>query len=169
MNIIKIDYQSIKNTDLFFSWADLKFGIERKYIDIYDAVKLAEHYYSEGREDDLTEKIAQVLRDEYDEIMTLFSSISFKSQHELEISNRKWLYCTLFLLLSQKESVENVFEIIEIIYSDFDYPEAISGLVRYMPTDKTYKTIEEYNEEIMKKWEVYLVTEKGLLNEESID
>jgi hypothetical protein len=75
--------------------------------------------------------------------------------------------CYMFSLFNQKNNTENLYEIVENIYSNFDYPVEISGLIGYMPTDRTYKTKEEYTEEIMRKWESYLSTEKEILNKES--
>ena len=63
-----------------------------------------------------------------------------------------WLYLLLLWVFENKNSLSDPLGVVEKIYADFEYPEIISGFVRYMPT-KSELPSSEY---LYGKWEEYL-------------
>ena len=48
----------------------------------------------------------------------------------------KWLYILLAWLYENKDMFEDPLAIVEEIYVEFDYPEEIAHLIRYMPIEE---------------------------------
>jgi hypothetical protein len=48
----------------------------------------------------------------------------------------KWLYIALAWVYEQRDALRDPLELVELIYADFGYPEEISRLVGYMPSDE---------------------------------
>jgi hypothetical protein len=46
---------------------------------------------------------------------------------------RLWVFLALSWLLEHREDYSDPLQVIEMLYTDFDYPDEIQGLVRFMP------------------------------------
>jgi hypothetical protein len=47
--------------------------------------------------------------------------------------NKVWLYLALAQLYERRDTVSGFFQVIEMIWSDHDYPEEMSGFIYYIP------------------------------------
>jgi hypothetical protein len=119
------------------TWNDICFAYARNLIDIYSAVDFAvsriatEQSYSELELD-----LASITENnQNDEIDRLLSGIC-NQMNSKKAESEKWIFLTLFWLYLNRHKFEDPFKIIEEIYADFDYPESIRHLVKYMPNDE---------------------------------
>lgn len=79
------------------------------------------------------------------------------SSEPLESRARLWLFLALDWLYNNRDKFEDPWEVIEMIYADFDYPSEIDVLVRWMPhvgpEPPGMVTME-------KRWQHYLLTSR---------
>lgn len=69
----------------------------------------------------------------------------------------KWMYLILDWIYNNKNNFPNSLDVVEYIYSDFDYPRQISSFVKYMPSDEPDLGSLELNESrLYRKWNEYL-------------
>ncbi|MVP02568.1 DUF2247 family protein [Paenibacillus lutrae] len=74
----------------------------------------------------------------------------------------KFLYLLLNWVYTHKESYSDPFDVVEVIYGDFDYPEEIAGFVRYMPTaEPVYQSLQLNRERMYRNWEQYLKEQRA--------
>jgi len=71
----------------------------------------------------------------------------------------KLLYLVLAWLHEHIENYPDPLGVIEEVYADFDYPEQISGFVRYMPLEEPdLGSVEKNNARLYEKWKLYLMS-----------
>lgn len=139
-------YQRIKS----WSWQELLWGLENKFIDRKELVNYIVDSFSEK----LTE-IPPVLRiitaydyeDIYPEVSELCSSEVYESEIEIKA---KWKYVLLQELYDNRDSYENVFVKVDEIYANFGYPEDKVEFIGYMPSNSG-KGIEQSWQEFLNK------------------
>ncbi len=78
------------------------------------------------------EELALLLSDDVDRVDELVRNLEI-SDEPTERRARLWLYLALAWLLDHRSDYDDVLEVIEMLYADFDYPEEIRSLVRFMP------------------------------------
>lgn len=44
-----------------------------------------------------------------------------------------WIYLTLLWVYRNQDSCGDVFQVAELLYADFDYPECMASIIRYKP------------------------------------
>lgn len=154
---ILIPYSYVISNALL-SWSDIKFGIDNKFLATNDAII---HAVNEVLETEVPstdiESLAFLFSGEgVEPFLTNLSNLDCSSESEIR---EKWLYVTLKWIYEHKDTIyKKPLDLIEIIYSDFDYPYSIAQLVKYMPYDHSGGYGEE---KIYKAWADYL-KQKGL-------
>lgn len=78
------------------------------------------------------EDLALLLSDDLDQVEEMVGTLEF-SDVPAEIRARFWLFLALAWLLDHRSDYEDPFGVIEQLYADFDYPEEIRSLVRFVP------------------------------------
>jgi len=137
-------------------WQEIKYGYDKKFLSREDII-----YYAVLILDLSIEKFEIVLElsiaSPEDDIDSLLSKLvnSDKSE-DMDYIRKKWLFVIMCYLYYNKEKIKNIYETIEDIYSDFDYPEEIKGLIRYMPCDD-YSNM-SFNE----RWVNYIKTQEKI-------
>ncbi|GKX30779.1 hypothetical protein SH1V18_32590 [Vallitalea longa] len=143
------------------TWYDIKYAIERNLISPVVAIERAIAELSE--KDECSQEIIDLacLRPEEPIKQHLDKVINFNISYDDDIVIDKWLYLILDWLFYNKDEFEDPLGLVEQIYADFDYPQQISGFVRYMPSDEPDCGSLELNEKRMyDKWEKYLTKQK---------
>lgn len=135
---IKITVErAVELTDL--NWNDIIFGMQYDYFDIKSAVDFALLLIKNGAKDKYVYEISflnpsSVRKEEFiEQYQRLFSKINHN--YTTQESKDKILFLLLAFLFEQRNSFENPFHIIEIIYDDFGFPQSISCLIPYMQPD----------------------------------
>ncbi len=135
MNSLQIDRQFLSNLkDL--KWQDICFAVKHNLIHplgaVDFAVKLIElnSTYSEAE----LELASKIESDSIEDILQTLDKICKLHQPTPETSDRL-LFLALFWLYLNQDKFKDPLAIVENIYADFDYPESIKHLVRYMPNE----------------------------------
>jgi hypothetical protein len=69
----------------------------------------------------------------------LLHSLANKDLSPATDTTKPWIFLLLSFLFEHQENYDDPLEIVEELYADFNYPEEISSLVRYMPPPKESK------------------------------
>jgi len=157
---IKISYSDIQK-HIPLSWQEIKFAVDNNIIEKSSFVKHAVYILEEGIPGfDIVLELS--ILDMYDDVTPYVSKLIQLEERECEeCIKSKWLYLILWHLYKNRNEYSNPLEIVEDIYCEFDYPQSITGFVRYMPSDEPDLGSYEKNEARMyKKWASYLEDEK---------
>ena len=77
---------------------------------------------------------------------------------------KPWIFLLLSFLFEHQENYEDPLEIVEELYADFDYPEEISPLVRYMPPPEG---VEGSEDRLFENWKIALSAYKAFFDQEN--
>jgi hypothetical protein len=131
--------------------ADIARGFRKGWIDRDGVVSLCLALLQAGTRDPVVEELACLLMDErtrVDEI--LVGEVAERSQGG---SDRLWLYLTLAWVYENRDRIDSLLDVVELIYSDFDYPEEMEDFVPYMPAPAG---AEASKEGLVARWKAYL-------------
>ncbi len=110
--------------------AELAYGLDHGWIGAGDVVAIAEVELADGiATTPVVEELALLLRDEYVRVPDILAGVDVGQ----EDAWRLWLFLALAWLRENRDRFQDPYEVIELIYADFGYPEEIVGLVRFMP------------------------------------
>ncbi|MCL2313001.1 MAG: DUF2247 family protein [Firmicutes bacterium] len=148
------------------NWNDILFAIENNYFHYSVAVDYAATLISENSKDDdpifklscffPSEIVKQEILDQF--VVELAQGVSKKNKDE---TKNKVMYITLSWLFENKCFFQDIIGVVEMIYCDFDHPEIISNLIRYMPDETNYSQIfNTYEEKFLYNWQKYLQDQK---------
>lgn len=174
-NIIKCNLELLKSFGISYNWLTIYVGIVLDLIDYTVVSRYA------------TEELSNSTNVEISEIIELACCNSQKNKVEITNSlekiigekpnnfdnnflneKNKWLYCVLKnLSLNINDSLELLKEI-EIIYSDFNYPEEMECFIIYMPCKDSYNpeehTFEENINRLINIFNNYLIQKYKTIN-----
>lgn len=120
----------------FWTWQEIRFAYKNKIAVIEDIVNYAKYLLSENTSNfDIVLKLA--LSDNESSLQFLDVLCDNEKNIDEDYIKKKWLYALLSYLYKNKEKYTSVLDIVELIYSDFDYPNEMSGFIRYMPKKYT--------------------------------
>jgi len=133
--------------------AEIACGVTQGWLSPGDAVAIAVEKLDRGCL--LTppeERLALLLADDLDEVPALVSELVV-GYEPTELRERLWLFLALDWLADHRGDFEDPYEVIEMLYADFDYTDEIAGLVRWMPMAEGGSTgLAAINE----RWQSYL-------------
>jgi uncharacterized protein DUF2247 len=78
------------------------------------------------------EELALLLSDDLDRVDDLVADLAVGYEAEEERA-RVWLLLALAWTLEQRGSADEVLDVVELLYADFDHPDELAPFVRYMP------------------------------------
>ncbi|WP_250655932.1 DUF2247 family protein [Alkalimarinus coralli] len=143
------------------SWREILLAVQRQFVSREFAIQAA--------------MVELELLDEYpDQLLDLASLdktndihpyidelASMEQELDEEACSRKWLFLILAWVYEHRESYSDPLGVVEQVYADFDYPEAIEGFVRYMPSEEPDLGSTEKNvARLFEKWGAFLEIEK---------
>lgn len=100
------------------------------------------------------EQLALLLSDDLASVPELVEELALSATEENDPA-AVWLFLALAWLYEHRSDYPEPLEVIEQLYADFDYPEEITGLVRFMPAPPGaatgYRAIEQRWEEFLKR------------------
>lgn len=135
----KIDFDRICNVISSWTWAELVFGIEKSIIAIKDVISYAKTILSDELEQ--FNLVLELSISEEDEGKTILDELlKTEEEQDIYLINNKWMFAIIYdAYINDKCSI---FDVTEDVYAEFDYPEIISNLVRYMPCED-HRSMEE--------------------------
>ncbi|WP_132085140.1 DUF2247 family protein [Harryflintia acetispora] len=154
---ILVPYKYVAS-NILLTWPDIKFGIDNKYLCSDDAITHAVEEMEKKHEYNADlEELAMLFKGE--EIEPYLSRLASSTSQDANETEKRWLYLLLKWIYDNKFRLYTApLEMIEIVYADFDYPEAISNLIRYMPSDGA-----NIGENVLfENWKLYLNTNRKL-------
>lgn len=148
----KTDFSRICNNIPIWEWYELSVGIEKSLISLEDVILYATLILSEDlAQFDLVLELSIATEEEAREI--LHELIEVIGKNDIQQAYNKWIFAIIYdAILNSKD---NIYDIIEDIYVEFDYPEIISNLIRYMPCDDNRSLEEKLTEYVSANKEIW--------------
>ncbi|MEO1515710.1 MAG: DUF2247 family protein [Bacteroidota bacterium] len=124
----------MKKENLKITWGVLLFGLEKDWLTLIEAVKIANEYSNEltPGEDLLVE--LNVHEDDKNAIVNLLRE---KGLPEREQAIKYWQYNELIAIKQSDKPIEQKLKDIEVQWSRFDYPEDWRAFIYYLPNDES--------------------------------
>jgi len=114
------------------SWSDILWGLNNNYLTPGTIVKLAIDKSNTSKVYNGT--LIELCGVTKNEIFMVHELVDVLAKRELahlgDGSKSKWLVLVLNWLFINRDAIENVFEEVELVYSDFDYPPELSSFIR---------------------------------------
>lgn len=150
LNLYDLSFSEIYKVIPNWKWCELKQGYELSIISKNDILLYAGWILEEGIEnfdliidliiyENLEEILPQLVDSELEEILPQLVDSEYEDY--LDIINSKWLFAIIYTAFLNCE--DKIFDIIEDLYVEFDYPEEISSLIAYMPMTNNKSMKEE--------------------------
>ena len=134
-----------------FNWEELKYGPNKHYMDECGVSQ----YASETLTLDSCDKQVELSSLDTEELFSAHELLHSLAQNNSTIKDpsKIWIYILLSWLFENKHNHIDPFEIIDEICADFEYPEELSTLIKYMPTTESSATSED---QLVHNWEDFL-------------
>lgn len=128
-----------------WKWNELKVGLKKSIISNTEIISYAVLALSEDM--DQFDSVLKLSIAEEDEVEEMVFNLAVKEgEYDLEMINSKWIFAIIYdayLYLNNE-----IYNVIEDVYTEFEYPKEISNLIGYMPCDDSRSTDEKLNEYI---------------------
>lgn len=151
---MKVNFRRICINIPNWKWRELRFGLEKSIIEKKDIILYANWILSEDTEQ--FDKVIELAIAEEDEVENILSSLVLEEQvQNLENIYLKWMFAIISDAYFNLE--DEVYDVIDDVYTEFDYPQEISGLVSYMPCNDNRPMnvkLDEYIENNKNVWRV---------------
>jgi hypothetical protein len=146
-----------------WTWRSLAWGLQKGLIGRDVAVEAAVQCLSRGGDppNDVVE-LAGCSKDD-PEVESYVSRLS-KEEPSDSASDGPWLYLVLRWVLENKDAFGDPLQVVEEVYADFGYPEAIAKFVRYMPSDEPDLGREANEARLFEHWRAFLEAERARLS-----
>ncbi len=149
MDMLSISYEFICS-HIKLSWFDIKWAYEKKLIGWHSIVKHAEHLVSLGEASQLELELSFKSKMDTHEISLILDDLSMCCiDADESATQEKWLFIILLWLFTNRNNYSEPLKMVETIYEDFDYPEAIESFVAYMPVSDGYDPNAHSHREIL--------------------
>lgn len=160
MDMLPISHEFICN-HIRLSWFDIKWAYEKKLIGWHSIVKHAEYIVSLGEASQLELELSFKSKEDTHGINLILDDLSVCCMDTDEsVTQEKWLFIILLWLFTNRHDYPESLKMVETIYEDFDYPEAIESFVAYMPVsdgyDPSIHSHRENTERLFSNWQNYL-------------
>lgn len=144
---LKIDFPRIYNNINEWKWSELEIGLEKCIISEKDVISYANKNLSEHIE--CFEQVLNLSIAKEDEVEDILKDlVSKEKKMEAKDVNAKWMFAIIFdAYIYTYDAIDCV---IDEVYTEFDYPEDLSNLIGYMPSDDT-RTLKQKLDEYIKK------------------
>jgi hypothetical protein len=115
--------------------AELGYGFRKDWLSREDMVAVALAKYKAGvLLTSAEEQLALLLSDEFYRVDDLASDLEISDQ-PVEHRARYWLFLALAWLLEHRREYEDPLQTIEMLWTDFDYPNEIRNLIATLPAE----------------------------------
>lgn len=135
----KINFENIYNLIPKWKWCELSFALNKTIISSRDVISYASFILSEDMEQ--FDKVIELSIAEDSEVEEILCElIENEEKSEIDSIESKWIFAIIYNAYINFQN--NVYGVIDDVYSEFEYPEEISNLIAYMPSNDG-RTIEE--------------------------
>ena len=148
----KIDFQRICTNVKEWKWNELKIGLKKSLISEKDIIFYANQILSEGMENfEIIINLSIAEEGEVEDILNYL--VSKEEKTDLKSVNDKWMFA--IILDAYIYAHDEIYCVIDEVYTEFDYPDELSNLIGYMPSNDTRtlkQKLEEYIEKGKESW-----------------
>jgi len=131
--------------------AEMACGFREGWVDRDAVISWAVLQSRQGVNDPKIEELAGLLADEKSRVDSILARV--KVECTSPENQAKWLYLVLAWLYENRAAIPSVLDVIEMIYSDFDYPSVMEPFVPYMPPPPNSEPSESG---LISRWRSYL-------------
>ena len=115
-----------------WKWNELKVGREKSIISDSEIISYAILILSEDV--DQFDSVLELSIADEDEVEEILFKLALKAgEQDLETINSKWIFAIIYDAYIYLK--DTVYDVIEDVYVEFEYPKEISNLIGYMPCD----------------------------------
>lgn len=141
----KVNFHRICNLIPNWKWNELKVGLEKSIILNSDIISYAILILSEDMNQfDLVLELS--IAEEYEVQEMVFNLALKEGKPDLEMINSKWIFAIIYDAYIYLN--DEIYNVIEDVYTEFEYPKEISNLIGYMPCDDSKPMDEKLKEYI---------------------
>lgn len=154
MSISNIPYEFVRPRAIL-TWRDIQFGFARKYISLHTVLQIArERYLTAGAAHETERELAHCQFEEHG--IELIARL-VKNDTSPDETQSKWLFLLLAWAMFNRSNLKDPLEVVEVIYSDLDYPPEIASFVRYMPmVGPDLGSVERNEARMYQRWDHYV-------------
>ncbi len=128
-----------------WKWNELKVGLEKSIISNSEIISYAVLALSEDM--DQFDRVLELSIADEDEVEEMVFNLAFKEgKQDLEMIKAKWIFAIIYDAYIYLN--DEIYNVIEDVYTEFEYPKEISNLIGYMPCDDSRPMDEKLNEYI---------------------
>ncbi|PIK78296.1 DUF2247 family protein [Pseudomonas sp. 382] len=136
----------------WLSWGDINYGLGRGYLTPsgvvqYTLIGLSPES-SAGQYD-----LASLDGDQDSDVRECVAQLAAQDVRDDKGSEKAWLFLILLWVFVNRDKYQDPLAVVEEIYADFDYPESMEPIVRYMPAVDSSL---EGEDKIFKVWSTML-------------
>ncbi|HKS23233.1 MAG TPA: DUF2247 family protein [Thermoanaerobaculia bacterium] len=114
------------------TWREVEFGLQQQWLTNQTAIDLAIDRVTAADDARDVAELASVLPHEEYKVQEIVGRLA---DRDSEYSADKWLFLLLAWLYEHRDEIDDPLGVVEELYADFEYPEAIESFVRYMPPE----------------------------------
>ena len=141
----KVNFDRICDTIPNWKWNELKVGLESSIISNSEIISYAVLTLSEAM--DQFDSVLELSIAEEDEAEEIVSNLALKEgKQDIEKIKSKWIFAIIYDAYIYLN--DEIYNVIEDVYTEFEYPKEISNLIGYMPCDDSRPMDEKLNEYI---------------------
>jgi hypothetical protein len=118
----------------WLTWSDIKYGLEKGHISVDELIKYA-ILSLDINSSELHYDLASLNNFNENEVIMKIDSLIKKEKLKINNSKEKWIFLVLLYLYQNRGKYNDPLVAVEEIYADFNYPESIAPIVRYMPSE----------------------------------
>jgi hypothetical protein len=110
---------------------EMEYGLRHGWIGRQAVIELCATKFEEGLASPREEELALALSGDADRLEEMIDDETPLVAERDKM--RLWLYLILAWIYERRNSIGDPLGVVEMVYADFDYPDEIAHLVRYMP------------------------------------
>lgn len=130
MSDLIVDFNTIVKYMPSWSWHELLFAIDKSILTYDDVIKYAFFAISEDTENiDLVVELS--LSDKFNAEKLLKNLVDLENDQNINDIISKWAFAIIFT--AYVNNYEDMFDLTDRVYTEFDYPEELRNLIPYEP------------------------------------
>jgi hypothetical protein len=116
----------------WLSWGDIKYGLDRGFLNSTGVVEYAVKRLSSESPAEQYE-LACLSGDDGNDVQECVSRLAVKDVRDVGGAEKAWMFLIFLWVFINRDKYQDPLGVVEELYADFDYPESIASIVRYMP------------------------------------
>ena len=132
----------------WLSWTDIQYGLERGFLSTQGVVEFAVNSLSADAPAEQYE-LACLSDDDVNDVKNCVTHLAAKDIREFEDTKKAWMFLVFLWVFKNKDRYQDSLGVAEELYADFDYPDSISPIIRYMPSANASL---EGEDQLFKNW-----------------